>query len=157
MKTTEKIIISAIIGTTFMTLYSYWRSKKEQQEYTEPVMINKLIDNSENLPQLNNQDIHPAGWGLHYLTGVAFVSGYWVIWKKALKRPTLFRISLIGSLSGITGIIVWKALFMQHDNAPKNYRYGYYKQLFFAHIIFTAFALITYKSLERIGNKTEMI
>lgn len=147
MKTTEKIIISAIIGTTFMTLYSYWKSKRERQQYVEPVMINKLIDKSENMPRLDNEVLHPAGWGLHYLAGVAFVSAYWLIWHKALRKPTATKILIVGSLSGLAGIAVWKLLFAQHYNPPKNYRYGYYRQLFVAHIIFSAFALASYKSL----------
>ena len=53
MKTeTKKIIGTGIVGTVFMTLYSYMKSKQEKQEYVEPVMINKLIDNSKNMPEI---------------------------------------------------------------------------------------------------------
>lgn len=153
MKTTKKIIIAGITGTTFMTLYSYWKSKQEKQQYLEPVMINKLIDKSENLPGLKDEDKHPAGWGLHYLAGIFFVASYWFISNKALRKPTATKIFLIGSLSGVVGIAVWKLLFVQHDNPPQNYRYGYYRQLLIAHIIFSAFALASYKGLEHIENK----
>lgn len=147
MKTAEKIIIAGIVGTTFMTLYSYLKSKKENEEYTEPIMINELIDNSGNLPSAKDEDTHPAGWGLHYATGITFVSIYWLLWKRALTKPTLAKIVIIGSLSGLSGIAVWKLLFAQHDNPPHTDRYGYYKQLFVAHIIFAFFALGTYKLL----------
>lgn len=153
MKTAEKIIIAGIVGTTFMTLYSYWKSRQEKQEYVEPVMINKLIDKSDNLPDINDNDTHAAGWGLHYLTGIAFVSAYWLIWHKALLKPTISRILIIGTASGLTGIAVWKLLFKQHDNPPHNYRYGYYRQLLIAHILFSGFALASYKGLEYIDNK----
>ncbi|PZR22624.1 MAG: hypothetical protein DI539_05215 [Flavobacterium psychrophilum] len=153
MKTAEKIIVAGIIGTTFMTLYSYWKSKQEKQEYVEPVMINKLIDKSDNLPQVDDNDTHPAGWGLHYLTGIAFVSAYWLIWHKALRKPTTSKILIIGIASGSIGIAVWKLLFTQHDNPPHNYRYGYYRQLLIAHIVFSAFALAGYKALGYINNK----
>lgn len=147
MKTAEKIIIAGIVGTTFMTLYSYLKAKKEHQEYVEPIMINKLIDNSKNLPSIKDNDIHPAGWCLHYITGIGFVSIYWLLWKKALLHPTLFKNMITGSLSGIIGIMVWKMLFTQHNRPPQNYRYGYYKQLFIAHMIFSTFALTTFKVL----------
>ena len=152
MKTVEKIIIAGVVGTTFMTLYSYLQAKKENQQYVEPVMINKLIDNSKNLPSLEDEELHPAGWLLHYATGIAFVSFYWLLWKKALTKPTLPKIIILGSLSGIMGILVWKYLFAQHDRPPKNYRYGYYRQLLIAHIIFTFSALPTYKVLNEKSN-----
>lgn len=148
MKTIEKIIVAGVVGTTFMTLYSYWKSKKEKQEYVEPVMLNKLIDKSKNLPDIKDNDAHPAGWGLHYLTGIAFVTAYWLLWRKVLKHPTLPKIVVIGSLSGIAGIATWKLMFANHDNPPQNYRYGYYKQLFTAHVIFSLTALMAYKITE---------
>lgn len=76
MKTIAKIMIAGIAGTTTMTLYSYWKSKREREEYVEPVMLNKLIDNAGDTPEIRDQDTHPAGWGLHYLTGIAFVAAY---------------------------------------------------------------------------------
>ena len=151
MKTIEKIVVAGIVGTSFMTLYSYWKSKQEKQEYVEPVLINKLVDASENLPDVKNT--HPAGWALHYLTGISFVAGYWIIWHKALKKPTAPKIIVIGTSSGLIGIAIWKLLFAQHNNPPNNYRYGYYKQLLMAHIVFSAFAMATYKGLKHTNNK----
>ncbi|MCO6149471.1 hypothetical protein [Flavobacterium sp. NRK1] len=154
MKTTEKLIIAGIVGTTFMTLYSYYISKKENEKYLEPEMINELIDNSKNLPNVNNERYHPAGWGLHYVTGISFMAVYWLLWKRALTHPTISKILIIGSLSGVVGIIVWKIIFSQHEKPPHNDRYGYYKQLFTAHIIFSFFALSTYKLCNKADNYT---
>lgn len=148
MKTAEKIIIAGIVGTTFMTLYSYMKAKKEKQEYVEPVMINKLVDNSKNLPEVQDNDTHPVGWGLHYATGIAFMGAYYLLWKKALVKPTPARIMATGIISGVVGIAVWKLLFSQHKNPPRNYRYGYYKQLLVAHIVFSIAGLSTYKALD---------
>lgn len=149
MKTTEKVIIAGLVGTSFMTLYSYFKAKKEKQEYVEPIMINKLIDNSDNTPEIEDNDSHPAGWGLHYATGIVFMSAYYLLWKKALKEPTLPRMMIAGTTSGVVGIAVWKLLFAQHKNPPQNYRYGYYRQLLTAHIVFTIAAMLTYKALGR--------
>ena len=147
MKPIEKIVIAGIVGTTFMTLYSYIKSKREHQQYVEPVMINKLIDNSENLPEIKDEYHNPYGYILHYATGTGFMAAYYLLWEKALARPTFAKTLSLGVLSGITGIAVWKLLFVQHERPPHNYRYGYYRQLFIAHIIFTLFAIPTYKVL----------
>ncbi len=148
MKTTEKIIIAGVVGTTFMTLYSYLKARKERQEYVEPVLINKLIDNSDKA-QIDNTKSHPAGWGLHYATGIGFIAAYYFLWKKALHHPTPYRIAATGVVSGGVGIVVWKLLFARHDNPPRNYRFGYYKQLLIAHIIFSIAGIATYKALDK--------
>ncbi len=145
MKTISKFTIAAIAGTTFMTLYSYWKSKKEGQEYVEPVMINKLIDKSENLPDIKDKELHPAGWLLHYATGMGFILAYWLVYRNALKNPDFKKITIIGAISGTLGIVVWKFLFSQHKHPPYNYRHGYYRQLLTAHMIFTLFAIMTYR------------
>lgn len=150
MKTVEKIIIAGVVGTTFMTLYSYLKAKKENQEYVEPVMINKLIGYSGNLPEIDNKNNHPAGWGLHYATGIVFIATYYWLWKKVLVKPTFLKMLITGIVSGAVGIAVWKMLFAQHKNPPQNYRYGYYKQLLIAHIVFSLTGIATYKAL---GNK----
>lgn len=143
----SKIIIASLVGTSFMTLYSYYISKKEKQEFTEPVLLNKLIDRSENLPEIENkeEDSHPAGWLLHFGTGVGFMLCYYFLYKKALTSPSLSKGLLLGSASGLVGIGVWKIMFASNNNPPRNNRYRYYRQLFIAHIIFSTFAIYGYK------------
>lgn len=155
MKAVEKIIIAGIVGTTCMTIYSYLKAKKEKEHYVEPVLLNELIDNSKNLPVIEKEETHPAGWTLHYATGVLFVLAYWLLWRKALYRPTIAKIITIGSLSGMTGILVWKILFSSHSDPPRNNRNGYYRQLFFAHIVFSVFAIVTYKVINSIDYKIQ--
>ena len=140
-----KIIAAGIVGTTFMTLYSYMISRKEKQQYVEPVLLNKLIDGSENLPDIENKDTHPAGWFAHYGVGILFVVGYWIVWRRALRSPGPVRALVIGALSGIVAIGAWKAMFAANANPPHNDRYGYFRQLFYAHLIFSALAIAGYK------------
>lgn len=152
MKTEIKRIIAAgIVGTVFMTLYSYMKSKQEKQEYVEPVMINKLIDNSKNMPEIKNNEMHPYGYILHFITGILFITTYHLFVKKHLLRKNLLSIAVYGSLSGLTGIVIWKFMFAQHKNPPYNNRYGYFKQLFTAHLIFSLFAIVTYNNYKRVN------
>ena len=150
----SKIILAGIVGTTFMTLYSYYISKKERQQYVEPVLLNKLIDSSENLPDIKDEETHPAGWLAHYGIGIAFVIAYYLLWKRALKSPGPLKALIIGAASGAVGIGSWKIMFAANDNPPGNNRYGYYRQLFYAHLVFTALALAGYKVPEYIKKLT---
>jgi len=147
MKTAGKIIVAGLIGTTLMTMYSYYRSAKEKQQYREPELLNALIDRSRYLPAIKNKHIHPFGWGTHYAIGLLFVLSYRLLWKKSLTDPTIFSTLVIGSASGTIGVLSWKTFFSEHDNPPPNDRQGYYRQLFYAHLLFTAAAVLTYKSI----------
>lgn len=147
MKTTGKIIVAGLVGTTLMTLYSYYISKKEKEQYREPELLNALVDRSRYLPQIADKQKHPFGWAAHYGIGIMFVIAYRLLWKESLKNPSLFRTAVIGAASGGIGIVSWKFFFSEHDNPPANDRQGYYRQLFYAHIIFSASAIITYRLL----------
>lgn len=137
--------MAGVIGTTLMTMYSYFISKKDKQQYREPELLNALIDRSKYLPQISDKTTHPAGWGAHYTIGILFVLSYKMLWEKSLEKPTLAKTLIIGAASGLVGILSWKIFFLEHDNPPSNYRQGYYRQLFFAHIIFGISAVETYK------------
>ncbi|WP_294820240.1 hypothetical protein [uncultured Flavobacterium sp.] len=145
MRTAAKIILAGVVGTTFMTLYSYIISKREKQEFTEPVLLNKLMATSENLPEIDNDKKHPAGWLAHYGVGVLFVTCYWFLWRRSLRSPGIVKGLLVGAASGVVAIISWKLMFAANDNPPKNDRYRYYRQLFIAHLIFSILALFGYK------------
>ena len=148
MKAVSKIIIAGAVGTTIMTLYSYYRSKKERQQYVEPVLLNKLINRSKMLPATIT-DNHPAGWAAHYGAGILFVTMYYILCRNTLQRPTPVKSLAIGSASGIIAVAMWETTFILSPNPPANNRYGYYRQLFIAHIVFTCFALAAYRMLDR--------
>lgn len=149
MNSINKIALAAAVGTTFMTIYSYRRSKKENQQFVEPVLLNKLIDKSENLPDIKDNKQNLTGWALHYFAGLSFVGSYWLFWRKSLHRPTVSKTLVLGSLSGLAGIFVWKSLLSQHQKPPNIDRKKYFGQLFVAHIVFTGFSLLTYKILHK--------
>lgn len=148
MKSIAKIIVSSIIGTVFMTVYISHRAKKDREEYLQPVLLNKLIDNAKFLPSIKDKNNHPAGWVLHYGAGAGFVSAYWLLWKKALRKPSFLRMLVLGSISGIVGMSIWKIIFEEHHRPPNNDRLAYYKELFFAHMVFSIFSLQSFRLLD---------
>lgn len=147
MKRLGKIVIAGVAGTSLMTLYSYFKSEKEDEQFREPVLLNALIDRSKLFPQIKEESTHPAGWCAHYAIGITFVAAYHLLWRESLCKPKIGKTFVMGSISGLTGIASWKIFFSQHDNPPYNDRAGYYRQLFIAHLIFTAAAVLTYKGL----------
>lgn len=149
----SKFVIATVVGTTFMTLYSYWVSKKEKQQFTEPVLLNELIGRSESLPEINDTKTHLAGWAGHYGIGLAFIIAYYILWRRSLQSPSVPKALVVGAASGLAGIVAWKLMFAASNNPPGNDRYKYYRQLFVAHIIFSFAALYGYKLPDYINRR----
>lgn len=140
-----KILLAAAVGTSFMTLYSYIISKREKDQFVEPVLLNELADTTDELPDVTDKETHPVGWAAHYGMGLLFVLAYYFLWRNSLRSPGIIKGLLIGAASGLVGIIGWKIMFAANDNPPHNNRDKYYRQLFFAHIVFSFFAMYGYK------------
>lgn len=148
MNATEKILISGIAGTVFMTLFL--RSKSSyKQEFMPPVLLNKSIDNAPDFPDIKNKKANPTGWILHYLTGIGFMAAYRFLGKKFLNHPTIEKIGISAVINGSMGVFIWGKLFQIHPSPPQNNRSSYFKYLFTAHIIFTITSLLTYETLNR--------
>lgn len=150
----SKFIAAAVVGTSFMTLYSYIIAKKEKKKFLEPQLLNELIDNSETLPDVEGSKTHPAGWAAHYGVGLLFIAAYYILWKRSLHAPGIAKGLAIGAASGVLAIVSWEIMFTASDNPPQTDRYGYYKQLFVAHLIFSVAALYGYKLPDYIKQAT---
>ena len=142
-----KILISALTGTVFMTLYSYRISRKEKKQYREPELLNKLTDR---LPEKTNlSGYQPAtGFILHYIAGIAFVSSYIPVWRNTAMQADLKSGITLGLLSGLVGAGVWEASFRLHPNPPKVDKTNYYTHLLMAHIIFGAASSLQWRLME---------
>lgn len=147
MKAVSSIIISGVVGTTLMTLYSYYRSEKANRQYVEPVVMNKLIARAKNLPEVDNTDTHLAGWVLHYAAGVGFMASYYLLCRTALEQPAPGRVFVMGTASGFAGIMIWQVLFSTVNNPLRHSRMGYFRQLLAAHIVFAFAGVTTYNLL----------
>lgn len=136
---------ATLVGTSAMTLYSYIISKKKKQQFTEPVLLNQLMDDASGLPETNKPESHPAGWAGHYAVGLLFVISYYILWRRTLTSPTVGKSLAVGSASGLLAIVAWQIMFSASDNPPQNNRRRYFGQLFVAHLIFSLAALYSYR------------
>ena len=101
------------------------------------------------IPELNKKYSRIAGWNIHYGVGLVFAVFYAKLWKKKKTGATIKSGLLLGGLTGLLAIIVWKYTFKLHPFPPKiNFR-KYYMHLLLAHFIFGAFASIGYNMHSR--------
>lgn len=139
----SKILVSAIIGTSAMTLFSYLVSNSKNKNFREPQILGTLI---ERLPKpVSKGSNQMTGWGLHYAIGVLFVVCYVILWKQTKARPTIISGTLLGAASGVVGVTGWKLMFGTHPNPPAKKLKPFFGHLILAHIVFGVFSALTHK------------
>lgn len=88
-----------------------------------------------------------AGWLLHITTGTIFTSIYDQILEKTSIKPNVTSGAVMGALSGLAGIAVWRATIAMHPKPPvKDYNL-YYKHLILAHVFFGVAAALSGKGM----------
>lgn len=151
-----KIALAGISGTTLMTLFSYVLSIKKKKQFKEPEILNKLLKRADlNLDTIHKKD--PPGWVLHYLAGLSFSLAYDSIWRKTGVTPTMANSLIMGTINGLFGILVWKAVFKLHPNPPNIHFSHFYRQLLIAHVIFGLFAKLGYQLPETTKRLTQPV
>lgn len=138
----HKVIPGALIGTTAMTAFSYIASAIEHSNFKEPELLGLLAHRLSP----NKTVMKLAGWPIHYAIGLAFVKTYAWLWQHSKMKPTPGFGLLLGGISGIIGILVWKWTFRLHPDPPQIKFSKYYRQLLAAHIIFGLFSVIGYNT-----------
>lgn len=139
-----KITIAALVGTSFMTAFSYVISESRKKQFREPELLNKLVR------RLPISGISPTkkgatGWVLHYVVGFMFNAFFDRIWQKSILKINTKSGLTLGAIFGLFGILIWKLTFKFHPNPPNINLKEFFYQLFIAHLIFGYFSMLGYK------------
>ncbi|HKH60227.1 MAG TPA: hypothetical protein VKA49_05320 [Flavitalea sp.] len=140
---TGAAIFAGLSGTTLMTSFSYLVAQFQKENFREPELLAILLRRL--VPELNKKYSKIAGWNIHYAVGIAFAIIYSTLWEKNKLKASVKSGLLLGGLSGLLAIIIWKATFLLHPSPPNVEFKRYYGNLFVAHLVFGAFASIGYK------------
>src|SRR5205085_8074162 len=79
----------------------------------------------------------PLGWLTHYSMGICWAALFHLLFEKEHWKPGLKNGLLLGSFSGLTGIIIWRLAF---KNKPRMQSIDYkrfYRHLFLAHLVYS--------------------
>jgi hypothetical protein len=143
----KHLITSAVAGTTFMTLFSHMVSEIEDEDYSEPHLLSLLLQRLA--PHMKPKAAKPAGWLLHYATGITFNAMYKQFLVQTGKKPNVNNGLAMGAISGVAGIAMWKAVFAAHPWPPKISHQNFFVQLFIAHLVFGIITAETMRLLEK--------
>lgn len=133
-----------------MTLFSYMVSIAENENYSEAERLGQLIHNL--YPILNKREKLVAGWVAHYLVGLAFATAYVQLWEKKKLKPSFKNNLIIGGISGLVAVGIWKLTFKMHPLPPRLNFNKYYLQLVPAHVVFGIFSGLGYMTLKKMRN-----
>ena len=143
MDRVAKTAVSGVAGTLIMTAGSELMSLIANENFSEPAHLETMI--SRLAPPLSKHAKKIAGWGAHFAMGLVFAAIYVELWETKKIKHNLKNALILGALSGVIGLFIWKATFKVHPLPPwLNYTH-FYLQRIPAHIVFAVGATLAYK------------
>ncbi|MDB5123542.1 MAG: hypothetical protein JWP94_1671 [Mucilaginibacter sp.] len=143
----KEILFAGISGTTFMTAFSYAVSAVEKENFSEPERLGQLANRL--LPTINKRENQLIGWSAHYGVGLLFSTAYDWLWRRKRLKPSFKNNLILGGISGLAAVAIWKTTFKMHPLPPRLSFDKYYLQLVPAHIVFAVFAGLAYGLLNK--------
>jgi len=137
-----KLAIAAFSATNTMTTFSYLLSATYKKLFREPVMMDFILKGLG--IELKGKWHKIGGWIAHYIIGFTLVLVYESLWRYTAIRFGFLSGIIFGVVSGIVGIMCWRAIYLTsiHEDVSRR---SYYIQLFFGHIIFACAVVIAFK------------
>ncbi|MES2827920.1 MAG: hypothetical protein V4687_07190 [Bacteroidota bacterium] len=146
MNKIEKTFISGFTGTTFMTAASALMSLLPHENFKEPEHLATMAGRLA--PFLSKKTKSLVGWGAHYSMGFLFAAVYVELWERGEIKHNIKNGVILGLLSGLLGLLIWKGTFKIHPLPPAIRYLDFYLQRIPAHIVFAVFATIAYRMVK---------
>jgi len=128
-------IAAAFSGTAFMSAFTYGLSNLLHKNFRQPVILDSILERLQ--LDLSQPIRRILGWLLHFLAGLVFVVLYQLlVWHNKPENITWLSGLVLGSISGIAGILVWMFVLTNLQHRLKVDKKAFYLHLFFAHIVF---------------------
>ncbi|TVZ15455.1 hypothetical protein JM81_1699 [Maribacter sp. MAR_2009_72] len=134
------IILSGILGTMVMTVFSHILEKMSGHKFNEAHLLNKLIDRCGTFDS-DAEDNDIRGWAIHLAIGILMAMGLYFYINYAKEFSVLISGVVIGFFLGIIGVLGWTIMFKKHSDPPEINLVYFFVQLICAHMIFGVSAL----------------
>jgi hypothetical protein len=141
----KKIVITSLLATGGMTLFSYLLSKVVNKQFLEPALLNQLVF----FRQKERKKHHVTGYLIHYAVGLFFTLIYKWLWKKSPETQHNTVSLLLGFINGVIGLLGWQLTFLLHPSPPIVDRKNYHIQLLAAHVVFGFINSWSYRKLKQ--------
>jgi hypothetical protein len=135
-----KSLLSALVGTSVLTAFSYLVSGRGKKNFREPELLGLFLKRLR--PGVSRGTAEISGWLLHYTLGCGWGKFYHHLEKGAGKPESNFPL-FFGCGSGLVAIGSWHAVFVRHPSPPDIDLKAFYLQLFFGHVLFSLAVSVT--------------
>lgn len=129
------ILLVAVVATSGMTLFSYTWSIVSENNFKEPVLLNKMMHEPRN---------NVRGWFIHYLIGVLFTFIFAFLWDKDLIPMMSWSGSCYGFLAGLLAVLGWYIMFKSSSRSFNIEFVKFYIHILIAHILFGTLVGLSY-------------
>ncbi|RFZ91323.1 hypothetical protein D0C36_20575 [Mucilaginibacter conchicola] len=153
MNQLSKTLIAGIAGTSVMTADSDLMSRIFGENFREPEHLATMIKRLA--PGLSKQASQLAGWGAHFAMGFVFAAVYVELWETKKIRHSVLNALILGAVSGLLGLLIWKGTFKAHPFPPLIKYDHYYLQRIPAHIVFAVTATLAYRLTLKLEEKKD--
>ena len=137
-------ILSGVIGTLAMTAFMYLYAYSTSH-FTKVIHIlgNMLVGERNYYSPTKSAFL--VGMAAHFGVGILFSFAYFLLWNWGIFRIDLIDSILIGSISGVLAVVVWKSYLKLHTHPPQINLLHYFTALFIAHIIFAVVSVYVFR------------
>ncbi|MDO6436100.1 hypothetical protein Q4534_01720 [Cyclobacterium sp. 1_MG-2023] len=128
-------ILSGVLATAVMTIvmYAYTALSKH---FTKVIhLLGSMISGDQNIHTPSKSTLI-LGTLAHFSVGIIFSMSYYLLWNWGVFEINFVDSVIIGGLSGIVAIVVWKSYLTLHLYQPEISQFHYFFALFIAHIVF---------------------
>lgn len=129
-------IVSGLAATIAMTIVMYLYASLSQANTKVIHILGSMLTGHGKIPEYDKNKVLTTGALVHTFIGVLFSLAYFLLWNWGIFEITFFDSLIIGALSGIFAIVVWKTYFLVHQNPAKVSLLHYFIALFISHIVF---------------------
>lgn len=145
-------IVSGFAGTFAMTIVMYLYGSLTKKKTKVVHILGLMMTGNLALCKEQKTKILATGSIAHVFIGVLFSFSYFLLWNWGVFNISTFDSIIIGALSGILAIIVWKSYFTVYRKPPRVPLDHYFTALFISHIIF---GMVTVSMFSIISNNPQ--
>lgn len=129
-------ILSGFAGTIGMTAVMYLYASLAKKNTKVVHILGSMVTGNLDYSKPEKIKTLVTGAIAHVSVGVLFSFSYFLLWNWGVFSISTFHSLIVGGLSGVLAIIVWKLYISVYHNPPKINLTHYFTALLISHIIF---------------------
>jgi len=131
-------LLTGLTGTTIMTLFVLAIHRASRYQLNVIRILGTMLTGSTgpNGECAANPAVYVTGTIVHYLVGFFFAFIYVFLWNNEMISRDWITTGVIGFITGLVGIAVWRLYFFVYSQPPAVELRWYLPCILFAHVVF---------------------